>query len=171
MSSIVKITHARRAEGKDPKKEIYTFLMNYRNTPHSSTGQTPASLMMNRGIKTKIPTMIVTPTTTAHKEAQQKDADAKAKQKKYADKHRRATDKQFKVGDIVLLHQKKTTTKPPYDLDPFTVTTVQGTQIAATRRGKVVTRNVDKWKILKKRPHHLDTVSYTHLTLPTILLV
>ena len=65
------------------------------------------------------------------------------------------------MGDTVLLHQKKTTTKPPYDPDPFTVTTVQGTQIAATRRGKVVTRNVDKWKILKKRPHHLDIDKHT----------
>ena len=161
MSSIVKITHASIAEGKDPKKEIYTFLMNYRNTPHSSTGQTPASLMMNRGIKTKIPTMIKTPTTPAHKEARQKDAAAKTKQKEYADKHRRATDRQYKVGDTVLLYQKKSTTKPPYDPDPFTVTTTEGTKITATRRGKVVTRNVDKWKILKRRPHHLDIDKHT----------
>ena len=95
--------------GKNPKSEIYKFLMNYRNTPHSSTGKTPASLMMNRGIKTKIPTIIPAPTTVAHKEAQQKDAAAKARQKEYADKHRRATDRQYKVGDTVLLHQKKTT--------------------------------------------------------------
>ena len=44
---------------------------------------------MNRGIKTKIPTLIQAPTTAAHKEAQQKDAAAKARQKEYADKHRR----------------------------------------------------------------------------------
>jgi hypothetical protein len=79
MGSVFKITHASIAEGKDPKKDIYTFLMNYRNTPHSSTGQTPASLMMNRGIKTKIPTSIAAPTTAAHKQAQQKDTVAKAK--------------------------------------------------------------------------------------------
>ena len=73
-----------------------------------------------------------------------------------------ATDRQYKVGDTVLLHQKKTTTKPPYDPDPFTVTIIQGTQITATRRGKVVTRNVDKWKILKKRPYYLtDTDKHT----------
>ena len=110
-------------------------------------GKTPASLMMNRGIKTKIPTIIPAPTTVAHKEAQQKDAAAKARQKEYADKHRRATDRQYKVGDTVLLHQKKTTTKPPYDPNPFTVTHTQGTKITFTRRVKEVTRNVDKWKI------------------------
>ena len=121
-------------------------------------GKTPASLMMNRGIKTKIPTIIPAPTTVAHKEAQQKDAAAKARQKEYADKHRRATDRQYKVGDTVLLHQKKTTTKPPYDPNPFTVTHTQGTKITATRRGKEVTRNVDKWKILKTRPHYFHTI-------------
>ena len=113
MSSIVKLTHAIIAEGKDPKKEIYTFLMNYRNTPHSSTGQTPASLMMNRGIKTKIPTMLAEPTSAAisaaHKEAQQSDAVAQAKLKEYADKHIRASNRQYKLGDTVLLQQKKTT--------------------------------------------------------------
>ena len=101
------------------------------------------------------------PTTPAHKEARQKDAAAKTKQKEYADKHRRATDRQYKVGDTVLLYQKKSTTKPPYDPDPFTVTTTEGTKITATRRGKVVTRNADKWKILKRRPHHLDIDKHT----------
>ena len=53
--------------------------MKYRNTSHSSTGQTLASLMMNRGIKTKIPTIITAPTTASHKQAQQQDAVAKVK--------------------------------------------------------------------------------------------
>ena len=114
---------------------------------------------MNRGIKTKIPTLIQAPTTAAHKEAQQKDAAAKARQKEYADKHRRATDRQYKVGDTVLLHQKKTTIKPPYDPHSFTVTHTQGTKITATRRGREVTRNVDKWKFLKTRPHYFHTIS------------
>ena len=53
MSSIVKLTHANISEGKDPKEEITKFLLMYRNTPHSSTGQSPASLMMERKIKTQ----------------------------------------------------------------------------------------------------------------------
>ena len=155
MSSIVKITHASIAEGKNPKEEIYKFLLNYRNTPHSSTGKTPASLMMDRPIKTKLPSIIAPPTSITHLQAQQHDADAKAKQKKYGDKHRRATDRKHKLGDIVLLHQKKTTTKPPFNPDPYTVTQTKGTKITATRRGQEVTRNVDKWKIVKPRPHYL----------------
>lgn len=40
-------------EGKNWRSELFVFLMNYRNTPHnSSTGVSPASLMMNRHIRT-----------------------------------------------------------------------------------------------------------------------
>ena len=88
MSSIVKVTHASIAENKNPKEEIYKFLLNYKNTPHSSTGKTPASLMMSRDIQTKLPFIIVAPTTAVHQLAQQKGTEAKAKQKKYTDKHR-----------------------------------------------------------------------------------
>ena len=146
MASMVKIAHASLAEGKHPKEEILKFLLNYRNTPHSATGVTPASLMMNRDIM----------------QAQQKNAAAKSKQKEYADRHRRAKEREYKVGDKVLIHQKNTTTKPPYDPDPYTVTQIKGTQITATRRGQQMTRIVDKWKFLKDRPLHLRTLRQGH---------
>ena len=146
MSSIIKITHASLAEGKNPKEEMYK-------------GKTPASLMMDRSIKTKLPSILALPTSITHLQAQQHDADTKAKQKKYADKHRRATDREYKIGDAVLLHQKKTTTKPPFNPDPYTVTQTKGTKITATRRGQEVTCNVDKWKIVKPRPHYLRTTT------------
>ena len=90
MASIAKITHAALAERKDPKLEITKFLINYRNTPHSSTGKSPSELMMQRKIRTKIPSWIPAPKSKVHKEAQQKDRQAKDKQKVYADKHRKA---------------------------------------------------------------------------------
>ena len=155
---MVKIAHASIAEGKHPKEEILKFLLNYRNTPHSVTGVTPASLMMNRDIKTKLPSIRKPLTTAHHIQAQQKDAAAKTKQKEYADRHRRAKNREYKMGDKVLIHQKTTTTKPPYDPDPYTVTQIKGTQITATRRGQQMTRNMDKWKILKDRPLHLRTL-------------
>ena len=113
--------------------------------------------MMNRDIKTKLPSIRKPLTTAHHIQAQQKDAAAKTKQKEYADRHRRAKEREYKVGDKVLIHQKKTTTKLPYDPDPFTVT-----QITATRRGQQMTRIVDKWKFLKDRPLHLRTLRQGH---------
>ena len=167
MSSIVKITHASIAEGRDPKEEILKFLLNYRNTPHSSTGVTPASLMMNRDLKTKLPSIRRRLTTAHHQQARENDAAAKSKQKEYADRHRRAKEKEFKEGDKVLIHQKKTTTKPPYNPDPYTVTQIKGTQITAIRRGSHMTRNVDKWKILKNRALHLRTLGQRHTVVRT----
>ena len=92
MSSLVKLTHASISEHKNPKTEITKFLMTYRNTPHSSTGKTPASLMMDRKIRTKLPALISTPKSEKHLEAQKKDREAKTKQKEYADRHRKAKD-------------------------------------------------------------------------------
>ena len=36
---------------------------------------------------------------------------------------------------------------------------MRGTQITATRKNKEVTRNMEKWKILKKRPSHLSNLT------------
>ena len=100
MSSIVKLTHASISEGKDPKEEITKFLLMYRNTPHSSTGQSPASLMMERKIKTKLPTIVIAPPTSArHQQAMERDTLSKAKHKTYADCHRRAKHRQQGVGE------------------------------------------------------------------------
>ena len=58
MSSIVKVTHAAIAEGKEPKEEIYKFLGIYRNTKHPTTGKSPSSLLMKRKIRLRIPAVI-----------------------------------------------------------------------------------------------------------------
>ena len=42
-------------EGKNWRSELFVLLMNNRNTPHSSTGVSPASLVMNRWIVTSEP--------------------------------------------------------------------------------------------------------------------
>ena len=55
----------------------------------------------------------------------------------------------------MLVSQRKTTTKPPFDPNPYTVTEVKGTQVTATRDGKIKKRNLVKVKILKERPERL----------------
>ena len=39
---------------KDVSKNLYDFLLTYRNTPHSTTGQTPAVLAFNRTLRSKL---------------------------------------------------------------------------------------------------------------------
>ena len=54
-STLVKVVHCSIAEGRDPKVEVQKRLLNYRNTPHLSTGQSLASVMLERRVRMKIP--------------------------------------------------------------------------------------------------------------------
>ena len=89
MASLVKLTHAAMGEKKDPKTEISKFLLNYRNTPHPSTGVEPSKLMMNRKIRTKLPMLIKTPDSKLHHLVRKRDRKVKMERKQYADKHRK----------------------------------------------------------------------------------
>jgi hypothetical protein len=162
MATVVKVTHAARAEYKDPRKELQKYLMVYRATPHSTTGKSPSEMLQNRRLRLKLPgtpKKPETPTKEARRqeEAKRNNENEKDKQKEYVDRRRRAKEKEVQVGDEVLIKQKKTTLKPPWDPRPLKVTEIKGTQITA-RRGPVErTRNVEKFKILKKRPESLRT--------------
>ena len=53
------------------------------------------------------------------------------------------------------MKQDKTTLKPPFDPEPFTVIAVQGSKVTAERDNKTKCRNLAKWKLLKDRPQYL----------------
>ena len=156
MATLVKVTHAAIAEGKDPRIEVQRRMLNYRNTIHPSTGKTPASLMMNRKIRTKLPAIIKPSKDRSHREAREKDAKTREERKIKLDKRRRARDIEYKVGDRVQIKQKKTTTKPPFDPRPYIITEVEGVQVTAKRGDKIRIRNKGKWKLVRERPVRLQ---------------
>ena len=55
VKSLCKLIHTCAAENKDPKKELSRFLLQYRATPHLTTGRSPAEMLSNRKIRTKFP--------------------------------------------------------------------------------------------------------------------
>ena len=72
------------------------------------------------------------------------------------DKRKMPQEKMVRPGDKVLVVQRKTTTKPPFDPNPYTITEVQGTQVMVESDGKrPKKRNLEKVKILKERPERL----------------
>ena len=93
-------------EGKNSRSELFVFLMNYRNTPYSSTGVSLASLLMNRHICTKIPCLDLSRPSKLIKIAHSNDNFRKSKAKSYMDKRHKATHSGIRQGDQMLLLQK-----------------------------------------------------------------
>ena len=55
MKNVKKIWHSAIVEKKNPRQELCKFLRNYRSTPHTSTGKSPAEALFNREMKTRLP--------------------------------------------------------------------------------------------------------------------
>ncbi|XP_033109892.1 uncharacterized protein K02A2.6-like, partial [Anneissia japonica] len=86
-----------QAEGKDWKKELRVYLFAYRTTPHSVTGQTPAEMMWNRKLRTKLPEL---EDNIVHDEdVSDRDAVSKLKNKLYIDEKRGAKAREMCEGD------------------------------------------------------------------------
>ena len=52
MQTLVKAIKTAHLEGKDLKRSIYKYLLNYRANPHAASGKSPAELLFNRQITT-----------------------------------------------------------------------------------------------------------------------
>ena len=110
MKPLTKAIRSANAEGKDWKKHLYQFLLNYRATPHCTTGFAPAELLFNRKIQTKLPQSVCTESSDSdHKKemVDQNDKMAKQRMKEYADRKRKAKTSKFQIGDTVLIRQRK----------------------------------------------------------------
>ena len=55
-----------------------------------------------------------------------------------------------------MIKQEKSTTKPPFNPDPFKVTSVVGNRITAANRDKRVVRDKNQVKVVHQRPDALE---------------
>ncbi|XP_064488499.1 uncharacterized protein K02A2.6-like [Ornithodoros turicata] len=76
--SIKKTVKAAGASGSNWKEEISNYLLNYRATPHSTTGITPAELLFGRKIRTRIPEI---PEKKPHENLEKRDREKKEQMK------------------------------------------------------------------------------------------
>jgi len=90
------------AENKDWHRELPGFLLQYRTTPHSSTGIAPALALLRNNPNNGLPTLVESPTKT-DKIITTADRIAKQKMKSYADHKRNAKPSNVAEGDLVLL--------------------------------------------------------------------
>ncbi|XP_028410312.1 uncharacterized protein K02A2.6-like [Dendronephthya gigantea] len=145
--TVEKAIRGAHVEGKNWRKELDIFLLNYRATPHATTGASPALLHLGREIRTKVPQAKVPASdilASALESAHSSDAKVKQKMAIYTDEKKRAKAAVIKVGDKVLLRQRrehKLSTR--YDCRPYAVVERRGPSVILQRKDETpVIRNV-----------------------------
>ena len=83
----------RKQESGSLEDKLARFLFRYRITPHSTTGETPAKLLMGRQLRSHLSQM--------HPDLERKVSQAQSRQKEQHD--RRTQERDFKVGDPVFM--------------------------------------------------------------------
>ena len=102
--SFMKPLQAAHAEGRNSRRDLQKFLLNFRKTSHSTTSISPAELLFNRKIKEKLPCFSgVQDLHSRRSSALLRDVKRKSEAKKYADARRGATPSHLKVGDAVFV--------------------------------------------------------------------
>lgn len=139
-----KLISTAKLENKDIQKELDMFLLNYRATPHTTTGKSPFEIVFSRNVKTTIPAVI---DSKPNEEMEFTNQQKKSKQKEYADKKRHTKPHNFSAGDLVLCKQQKSDKyTTPYEKEPYKITQIIGSQITAENQNKTITRNSSFFK-------------------------
>ena len=133
-------------EGKNWRQELFTFLRQYRATPHSTTGKSPSELLNGRKLKSTLPQI---QHDLAPQEVRQTDAKRKTEMKEYADRCSHAKNTDLSVGDKVLLKQpKQNKMSTPFKPEPLEIKDKKGSMITAQNAERTVTRNASFFKKL-----------------------
>ncbi|VDH89859.1 Hypothetical predicted protein [Mytilus galloprovincialis] len=140
--TLLKAFRTANAENRDWRKEIPKFLLAYRSTPHSTTGKSPAELLFNRKIRTKLPE-INAENEKDDADTRRKDFEMKEKGKIYADQKRKTRESDIDVGDIVLQKQTKTNKlSTTFEHDPYYVVKREGSRLTLkNNEGTISQRN------------------------------
>lgn len=147
MRTLGKAIRVANTQGMHWKQYLNIFLREYRSTPHSTTESSPAELLFQRKMFTKIPSFTHTASNSSDTEVRAKDDRAKAKMKSHADSHRHAKPHTLIPGDTVLHRQpKQNKLTTPYNSKPYKVTKTKGSMVTASREGHSIVRNSSFFK-------------------------
>ncbi|CAB3999343.1 PREDICTED: uncharacterized protein K02A2.6-like [Paramuricea clavata] len=145
-------------EGRPWKQELNRFLLQYRTTPHCTTGVPPSELLFNRVIKGKLPVINSKKIVNRHKEARDNEKTRQERNREYANQRRNTRKSDLQVGDYVLVRQeKKNKLTANFNHKPYKVIKKTGSEILAqSKDGHIVKRNVSHFKRINK-PREEDT--------------
>ena len=141
-----------KIEGRPWKQELNRFLLQYKTTPHTTTGVPPAELLFNRTVQGKLPVLQKKNVTNRHREARKNEEKRQKYNKEYANDRRNAKKSGIKVGDHVLIKQeKKNKLTANFNQTPYIVVYRNKTVVRAkNKHGHVVERNVSYFKRISK---------------------
>jgi len=92
---------------KEEGHDIDLYLLNYRNTQVANLDYSPAQLLMNRKLRSKLPTTIDNVTAKVNINAYEQMLKIKQKQKNYFDKNSSKTATQFNSSDKIYVQNYK----------------------------------------------------------------
>lgn len=152
VQNLKKTIMAAHLEKRDVSTEIDSFLLNYRATPHTTTGISPFEALYGRKIRTSIPHIHDGQALQEQPKLRETDEKNKGKGKEYADISRHAKSHDIQLGDTVLVVQPKVNKlTTPYNPQPFTVIRVEGTKITAMCGQRTITRNASLFKKIRAK--------------------
>ena len=154
-STVMKGIRAAIADKRDWRQALPGILLAYRSTTHPATKETPAKLLMNRELRSKIPSMTPQTPPHAYRQAQKRDAKYKANMKSKTDTKFHAKDSDVKEGDdVIVLQQRGNKFDTRYDPRPWKVKIRRGESVIIERHGKKTMRHLSQVrKLAKSTPH------------------
>ncbi len=158
MQPLTKSLQTARIENRPWKQELQRFLLQYRTTPHCSTGVPPVELLYNRSVRGKLPLLDKKKILNRHAEAKHNEIAKQTYNKNYADKRRNTKESNIAVGDCVLVRQPGTNKLTPnFSETPYTVIKRERSRITAeNKEGHRITRNISHFKKLPKEHCQLN---------------
>ena len=144
MRSLNKALLTSTVQNSNWKKELLTFLLHYRGTPHSSTKISPFEALTGRKMNIGLPSSPLHPLPSPlHTMMKLNDKLSKEKMT-HTSKH---SPSRLKVGDHVLVKQRRQNKlSPPYDPNPYTITDKKGSMVTAQRGHSRIVRNSSFYK-------------------------
>ena len=154
MPSLNKVSQTTFLERKDWKLETYKFLFSYRNCPHTTTKIPPSNLMFNRKAKfTVLQIDNKINIDNINNELEKNICASKQHAKEYYDKRHHAKNIYLKIGDRVIVKQRKLNKlTPTFEPTSYIVIETNGTFIKAKEENsdRVVTTNISHFLRIPK---------------------
>ena len=125
MRTVKKYIKTALNKGRSWKQELFKFLLDYRTTPHCTTGAPPATILFGRAIKNRLLHLI--PPIAEDSSIRERDIEAKRKIKQYADRKAYVKPNDLRVGYTLIVKSDNTSKAlTPYQPNPMTIIKKKG---------------------------------------------